>query len=122
MANKTQMVTIPLEEYRELLLKDKPVGSNDTVIIERLIEQITNNLKYEESTYYSNYIGDNMAIKDDKKIIKEFINMLKYVDFDRYMTIWNKVMTIHRKDEEMKAKIEQMNQAKEIRKGVEKDV
>lgn len=119
MAQKTQMVTIPLEEYKELLLKDKPQGSNDTVILERLLTQITSNIKYEESTYYSNYICDNMAIKNDKNIIAEFMKMLKYVDFDRYMSIWNKVMTAHRKDEEIKAKVEQMNKAKEIRQSQE---
>lgn len=118
MAQKTQMVTIPLEEYKELLLKDKPQGSNDTIILERLFDQITSNIEYEESSYYSNYIGDHMKIKDDKNIIKEFMIMLKYIDFERYMSIWNKVMTAHRKDEEIKAKVEQMNQAKEIRSEV----
>lgn len=115
MAQKTQMVTIPLEEYKELLLKDKPKSSDDSVLLERFMAMVEEGLEYSDSSYYNGYINDNMQVKDDKKIVVEFMRMLRYVDFERYMNIWNKVQTAHRKDEEMKAKIEQMNKAKELR-------
>ncbi|MDL2276586.1 hypothetical protein LJC02_02915 [Breznakia sp. OttesenSCG-928-G09] len=115
MAQKTQMVTISLEEYKELLLKDKPQSDNDSVLMERLLENIVPNLKYSENDYYSNYIGDNMKLEKEEKIIVDFMKSLKYQNFDKYMEIWNRVQSNHRKEEEMKLKMEQMNKAKEIR-------
>ncbi len=119
MAQKTQMVTIPLEEYRELLLKDKPLNGNDSMMIERVLNEISKEIEYSESTYSSNYVGDNLKICHADEVIKEIMRILKYTDLDRYMNIWNKAMSNHRKEEEAKARIEQMNQAKEIRKGSE---
>jgi len=43
------------------------------------------------------------------------MRMLKYVDFDRYMKIWNGVQTAERNRKAMEAQIAQMNEAKEIR-------
>lgn len=113
--SKTEYVTIPLDEYKELLLKDKPMN-NGASNFERVIDLIERNLAYSETDYYSNYLGDNMKVEHSDKIIKEILLMLKYSDFERYMDIWNRVQTNHRKDEEMKMKLEQMNKAKDIRK------
>ena len=44
---------------------------------------------------------------------------MKYVDTNAYMELWNKIQTEQRKKEEAKAKAEQMNKAKEIRKEAE---
>lgn len=113
--SKTEYVTIPLEEYKELLLKEKP-SNNSGANFERVIEMIEKNIEYTKSDYYTSYLGDNMGIKNSDKIIREIVMMIKYNDFERYMEIWNKVQTNHRKEEEMKMKMEQMNKAKEIRK------
>lgn len=116
MAVKTNMVTIPLEEYKELLLRNKPKDNNETIMFNKIIDEIEKDLEYKENDYYSNIVMKNVAIKDSDKVIKEILTMIKYIDFDRYMTIWNNVMNIHRKQEEEKMKIEQMNKEKEIRK------
>lgn len=113
--SKTEYVTIPLDEYKELLLKDKPMNNNNTNF-ERVLEMIEKNIEYTDVDYYTNYLGDNMEIKQADKIVKEIMLMVKYNDFERYMDMWNKVQTNHRKEEEMKLKMEQMNKAKEIRK------
>ena len=113
--SKTEYVTIPLDEYKELLLKDKPMN-NDSTNFERVVEMIEKNLEYTKEDYYSSYLGNNMKITNSEKIVKEIVMMIKYSDFERYMDMWNKVQTNHRKEEEMKLKMEQMNKAKEIRK------
>lgn len=121
MANKTEYITIPVSEYKELLLKDKPVSDNTNY--ERILDYIADRLEYSEKDSWSSaYMGDNMKyVADDEKLVKEILTMLKYTNFDKYMEIWNKVQTKHRNEEEMKMKIEQMNNAKEIRKENKKD-
>lgn len=116
MAVKSNTVTISLEEYKELLLKDKPARGNDGEILERIFGIIEPNLEYEESKYYSNIVMKNVKVNDSDKILVEIFNMVKYLDFDRYMKMWNTVMTNERKRKEQEMKIQQMNEAKELRK------
>ena len=119
-----QMIKITLLEYRELLLKEKPTNKSHETL-ERILSIIESNLEYEESEYIA--IVDNLKIKREEEVLKEILFALKYTDFDRYMTMWNKTMSaekVMRPDEvyaerERKAqeeKINQMNQAKELRK------
>ena len=46
MANKNEVV-ITLDEYKELLLKDKP-NNKDTMLLERIKELLYDHIKYEE--------------------------------------------------------------------------
>lgn len=123
MANKTEYVTIPLQEYKELLLKETQTPDSDNVNFERVLNYIEERLVYsKEDRWDSSYLGNNLKYKDDNtNLVKEVITMLKYTNFDRYMKIWNNVQTKHRKEEELKMKMEQMNKAKEIRQENKKD-
>lgn len=120
MARMDNMVTISLEEYKELLLRDKPESNDKTIIFEKIMNIIENNLKYtdRDGNYYSEVVMKNTKILDPDKVIREIMTMIKYLDFDRYITIWNKIMNTHRKEEEEKMKAEQMRNAKEIRNEV----
>lgn len=120
MANKSTTVTIPLEEYKELLLKDKPLKGNDGEMLERILTVIESHLEYTESDYYSNVVMKHVKVKNSDDIIKEIMQMIKYLDFDRYMKVWNKIMSNERERKAQEEKIKQMNEAKEIRasKGV----
>ena len=111
---KTQTVTISLEEYKELLLKDKP-NSNDHEMVERIFNEIQKHLTYSDSRYNSGHVGDEMKVDNPTEIICEIMRMVKYIDFDRYMKIWNTVQTVERKKKAMQEQIDQMNRAKEIR-------
>lgn len=117
----TQFVTITLEEYKTLLLKGQP-KDNLKVVLNTLYQLLCEHVKYEgEGSYYRDYIGDNMKF-DDSDLESDFVTFfkaLKYVDTNAYMELWNKIQTEQRKKEEAKAKAEQMNKAKEIRKEVE---
>ena len=116
--SKTEYVTIPLEEYKELLLKEAQPLDSDNVNFERVLNYIEERLVYSKEDKWNNsYLGNNLKYRDDdENLVKEIITMLKYTNFDRYMKIWNNVQTKHRKEEELKMKMEQMNKAKEIRK------
>lgn len=118
MAIKSNTVTIPLEEYKELLLKDKPLKGNDGEILERIFNIIEPKLEYSKNDYYSNIVMKNVKIKDSDDAIKEIFNMIKYLDFDRYMKMWNKVMSNERERKAQEELIKQMNEAKEIREEV----
>lgn len=112
---KTQVVTISLEEYKELLLKEKPTDK-DHEILNRIINAVTAKLVYSEvDRWSSSYLGNNMKIEDSNEVIKEIMNIIKYADFDKYMTIWNGVQTAERNRKAMQEKVDQMNRAKELR-------
>lgn len=114
---KTQYVTIPLDEYKELLLKEKPTD-RDHEILNRVIDAITAQIKYsEENRWSNNYIGDDMKVEYDDAVaaVKDIMNIIKYTDFDKYMSIWNGVQTAERNRKAMQDKINHMNAAKELR-------
>lgn len=117
----TQFVTITLEEYKTLLLKQQP-KDNLKAVLNTLYQLLCDHIKYSEKNYYyDDYIGDNMKF-DDSNLESDFVTFfkaLKYVDTNAYIELWNKIQTEQRKKEEAKAKAEQMNKEKEIRKEVE---
>lgn len=117
----TQFVTITLEEYKTLLLKQQP-KDNLKVVLNTFYQCLCDHVKYAtKDCYYSDYIGDNMKFDDSgiEGTFVTFFRALKYVDTNAYMELWNKIQTEQRKKEEAKAKVEQMNKAKEIRKEAE---
>lgn len=114
---RTQTVTIPLEEYKELLLKDKP-SEQDKALLNHILEIVSEYLDYEEessSRYYTAYIGNSLKVHDAEKMTREIVNMLKYTDIEAYMELWNSIATAKRRKDEREAMIRQMNEAREIR-------
>ena len=113
----TQFVTITLEEYKALLLKEQP-KDNLKVVLNTLYQMLCDRVEYSNDNYYRDYIGDNMRFDKNEleSVFVTFFKALKYVDTNAYMELWNKIQTEQRKKEEAKAKAEQMNKAKEIRK------
>ena len=106
-----QTVTIPLKEYKELLLKDKPTPT--TELVGRIVDIITDNLEYTDSTWGTKI--DGLEPQDSSKAIIEMLTAIKYIEFELYMEIWNNVMTNQRNKDALKARMEQMRQAKELR-------
>lgn len=112
---KTQYITIPLEEYKALLLKENPTN-RDHEICERIISTVGESLEYsKENSWYSDYIGDNMKVQNGDRVVKEIMHILKYLDFERYMKIWNGVQTAERNRKAMQEQIDHMNAAKDLR-------
>ena len=78
MANKNE-ITISLDEYKELLLKDKP-NDKDTMLLDRIKGLIFENIKYDEDW------DKNIRIdfKNDSRFVEELITTIKVVDKDLY--------------------------------------
>ena len=112
--DKTQTVTISLEEYKELLLKDRPTDK-DHEMLERIMREFEKHVVFCDSRWDSGFVGDNMKVEDTTEICLEIMRVIKYVDFDRYMKMWNHVQTTERKRKAMQEQIDQMNRAKAIR-------
>lgn len=105
-------VSISVEEYKELLLREKPTDK-DRELLKRIFDIIEPKLEY--STYNYGYVMDHVKVDDQNEIFKEIFTMLKYVDFDKYMEIWNKVMSNERKRKDQEELLKQMKDAKALR-------
>ena len=108
-------ITISLEEYKELLLRERPTDK-DRELLTRISNIVLPHLKYSDYKYDSYRVMEDVKLENADDVLKEIFTMIKYVDFERYMEIWNGVMTAERKRKEQQELIEQMNRAKEIRK------
>ena len=64
--SKTEYVTIPLEEYKELLLKETQPLDSDNVNFERVLNYIEERLVYSKEDKWNNsYLGNNLKYRDD---------------------------------------------------------
>ena len=119
---RTQMVTIPLEEYKELLLRDRP-SDHDKELAERLLSILGESLEYtdEKMSSWNDVVGPHMQLIGSKSAIKEMLNMLRYVDPERYMGLFNKVMSAERERKANEERINHMNEAKELRSQLEEE-
>lgn len=93
MANKKE-VTISLEEYKELLLKERP-NDNDKWILGKIREFIADNCKLS---------GEKIEAKDSWDFARDFLNYLKIIDKEFYKELIKKVYDaeIEKKNNELK--------------------
>lgn len=108
MTSKTE-VTIGLDEYKELLLKDKP-NDKDTMLLERIKELLFEHIKYEKDW------NDNIIIdfKCDRNFTEELITTIKVVDREFYKEMIKFVCDEKAKKEAEKAEMEKAKAIKEI--------
>lgn len=113
---RTQMVTIPLEEYKELLLRDRP-DEHDKAVLSRVMRTMAEFLDYDEDErpYWSSSVGNHLKVHDAEKLVRELLLVFKYTDFERFMELWNGVATAKRESDAMEAMVRQMNEARQIR-------
>ena len=78
MANKNEIV-ISIDEYKELLLKDKP-NNKDTMLLDRI-----KTLLYEHVKYEKDWDGNiTIDFKHDSKFCDELITTIKVIDKEFY--------------------------------------
>ena len=108
---KSNEVTISLEEYKELLLKDKP-NNKDTMLLERIKELLYEHIKYEKDW------NENITIdfKYDSKCCDELITTIKVVDKEFYKEILKFVCDEKAKKDAEKSKMEKARAIKDIDK------
>ena len=108
---KSNEVTISLEEYKELLLKDKP-NNKDTMLLERIKELLYEHIKYEKDW------NDNIIIgfKYDSKLCDELITTIKVIDREFYKEMIKFVCDEKAKKDAEKSKMEKVRAIKDIDK------
>ena len=108
---KSNEVTISLEEYKELLLKDKP-SNKDTMLLERIKELLYEHIKYEKNW------DDNITIdfKYDSKFCDELITTIKVIDKEFYKEMLKFVCDEKAKKDAEKSKMEKARAIKDIDK------
>lgn len=115
MASKvSQYVTIPLEEYKELLLKNTPKDS-DTAIVSRIIDLLPAYLSYKDEVTSWDVHVDHLQTRNGDRFIKELLSIFKYSNFETYMELWNRLASENRNQKAVEDRIAQMKEAKELR-------
>lgn len=108
MANKNE-VTISLEEYKELLLKDKP-NNKDTMLLERIKD-----LLFEHIQYYKNWDDDiTIDFKNKSAFCDELITTIKVIDKDLYKEMLKFVCDEKAKKDADKAKMKKARAIKQF--------
>lgn len=101
-------ITIDVEEYKELLLKERP-SDNDKWLLNKIKEFIINNCKVQNET---------IEPKNSWDFCKDFIKFLKVIDITFYKEIISKAYDEKIKDEENKMKMEKLRALKEANKEI----
>jgi hypothetical protein len=110
MANKNEIV-ISIEEYKELLLKDKP-NNKDTMLLDRI-----KTLLYEHVKYEKDWDGNiTIDFKHDSKFCDELITTIKVIDKEFYKEMLKFVCDEKAKKDAEKSKMEKARAIKDIDK------
>lgn len=110
MANKNEIV-ISIDEYKELLLKDKP-NNKDTMLLDRIKTLLYEHIKYKKDW------EDNITIdfKYNSKFCEELITTIKVIDKDLYKEMIKFVCDEKAKKDAEKSKMEKARAIKDIDK------
>ena len=110
MANKNEIV-ISIDEYKELLLKDKP-NNKDVMLLDRIKTLLYDHIKYEKDW------SDNITIdfKSDSKFCDELITTIKVIDKEFYKEMLKFVCDEKAKKDAEKSKMEKARAIKDIDK------
>lgn len=110
MANKNEIV-ISIDEYKELLLKDKP-NDKDTMLLDRIKTLLYEHIKYKKDW------NDNITIdfKYDNNFCEELITTIKVIDKEFYKEMIKFVCDEKAKRDAEKTKMEKARAIKDIDK------
>lgn len=108
MANKNEVI-ISLEEYKELLLNEKP-RDKDKMLLERIKELLFEHIKYKKDW------NDNVSIdfQYDNRFTEELITTIKVIDKEFFKEMIKFVCDEKLKKEQEKAKMEKARAIKDI--------
>ncbi len=108
---KSNEVTISLEEYKELLLKDKP-NNKDAMLLDRIKELLYEHIKYEKD--WSD--GITVGFKYDNKFCNELMTTIKVADKEFYIDMLKYFCDKKAKKDVEKAKMEKARAIKDVDK------
>ena len=108
MANKNEIV-ISIDEYKELLLKDKP-NNTDTMLLDRIKTLLYDHIQYEKD--WNNNV--KIDFKYDSKLCEELITTIKVIDKEFYKEMIKFVCDEKAKKDAEKVKMEKARTIKDL--------
>lgn len=105
---KDKNITISLNEYKELLLKERP-SDNDKWLLEKIKNFIAENTVLDRNC-------NEITIKDRYDFARDILNFIKLLDLEFYKSIVKKCYDMELEKEEAKLRVEKMNAIKELNK------
>lgn len=115
---RTETVTIPLEEYTALLMKERPSDMNKA-LVKGIKDAVIENCKTEARDYYQKFHG--LAIKDDGDFIREIMNTIYYTDREAFCDIYKAVASAEEKQRQNDAKMKLARDVKEMKEDESND-
>ena len=110
MANKNEII-ISLDEYKELLLKDKP-NNTDVMLLDRIKQLLLDHIEY-----YKNYYDKvEIRFEDSSDFNNELLTTIKIIDKDFYKQMIKQVCDDKRKKDEENTNMEKARAIKDIDK------
>lgn len=104
-------ITISVEEYKELLLKERP-SDNDKWLLGKIKEFVVSQCKLSDT--------NNITVVDRYSFGEDFVKFIKTLDREFYKEIVKKAYDEKISDEENKLKMEKLRALKEANKEVTK--
>lgn len=105
---KNQNITISIEEYKELLMKERP-DDNDKWLLEKIKNYIAEQCSLDRDC-------SDISIKDSYDFARDLMRFIKLVDMDFYKMIVKKCYDNEMEKEQNKLRVEKMNAIKELNK------
>lgn len=109
---RIETVTIPLEEYKALLMKERP-SDMDKALVQSIKNAVIENCKIEDRDYYQKYHG--LATKSDSAFVEEVMNTIYYTDREAFCDIYKTIVSAEEKQRQNDAKMKLARDVKEMK-------
>ena len=110
---KEQTVTIPVEEYKELLLREMPV-EKDKALVNAIVNVILEFSKIVDENSWDNDFK-TVHINDENKFVKELLRAIYYTDRTTFISIYKVLASASKEDEINKLNMEYLRRIKEMK-------
>lgn len=110
---REQTVTIPVEEYKELLTKEMPV-EKDKALVNAVMNVI---IDYSEIVKADSWDDDfkTIHIKNEGEFVKELLRAMFYTDRTTFIAMYKVIASASREDEINQLNMEYLRRIKEMK-------
>lgn len=110
---REQTVTIPVEEYKELLTREMPT-EKDKALINAIINVIVDCTEIVEARSWKDDFK-TIHVTDDDKFSKEILRAIFYTDRETFIRLYKVLTSISREEELNKMNMEYLRRIKEMK-------
>lgn len=110
---REKTVTIPVEEYKELLTKEMPV-EKDKALVNAIVNVIVD---YSEIVKEGSWDNDfkTIHIKNEGEFVKELLRAMFYTDRTTFIAMYKVIVSASREDEINQLNMEYLRRIKEMK-------